>query len=112
MGNYWAALNTDKWTIGDVRFHWGSAYAIFRSLGCYRAMRRDHAGETLIARDLGELVNLIRNDMTAAPRKVTTKPAPQPGHGLLVALDALGRQDDERLPASRGVPLPPAHRQI
>jgi len=59
MGNYWAALNTDKRTIGDVTVHWGSAYAIFRSLGCYRRCGVITPGDAE-ARDLGELVNLIQ----------------------------------------------------
>jgi hypothetical protein len=67
MGNYWAARSADEWTIRDVRWHWGSAYKVFRSLGSCRATRRDETGKTLIARDPGELVGKIRADYRGNP---------------------------------------------
>jgi hypothetical protein len=68
MGNQWTALTPDDgWTLGEVKWHWGNAYAVFRSLSPYCARRRDGIGAVLVVADLDALVSLIRRDYVARP---------------------------------------------
>jgi hypothetical protein len=71
MSNYWGVLREDQWTLGDLRWHWGSAYVIFHSLRCWKAIRRDDTSgdmtRTLKANEPAELAALIRADYAACP---------------------------------------------
>jgi hypothetical protein len=68
MANQWSALTAgDGWSLTELRFHWGGAYAIMRSLGLFMARRRDGIGAVLVAADPDALVSLIRTDYGARP---------------------------------------------
>lgn len=68
MGNQWTSLTAnDGWTLPELRWHWGTAYSIARSLGSYCASRRDGIGTALVAADLDALVAMIRRDYGARP---------------------------------------------
>ncbi len=52
--------------LGDLRWHWGGAYVITGTLGCWRARRRDD-GRVLTADDPEKLHAAIVEDYTAKP---------------------------------------------
>jgi hypothetical protein len=52
--------------LGDLRWHWGSAYVISGILGCWRAQRRDD-GRVLTADDPEKLRRAIIADYTTWP---------------------------------------------
>ena len=52
--------------LGDLRWHWGGAYVISGSLGCWRAQRRDD-GRVLAADDPEKLRRAIIADYTRKP---------------------------------------------
>jgi len=56
----------DQAELEELRWHWGSAYEIARTLGMFRAVRRDN-GAAVTAPTVARLLAEIGADYTARP---------------------------------------------